>query len=77
MDDGSKKSNSLAYYLCTDCFSLEEVKLLGEVLFNKYGIQVSYHKQRESYRIYIPTRSYLQFHNIILPYVHSSMHYKL
>lgn len=77
MDDGSKKSNSLAYYLCTDCFTLDQVKLLGEVLFKNYGIQVSYHKQRESYRIYIPTRHYLQFHNLILPHVHPSMLYKL
>jgi hypothetical protein len=77
MDDGSKKSNCLAYYLCTDCFTLEEVKLLGEVLFKKYQIQVSYHKQRENYRIYVPTTYYLLFHNLILPYMHSSMIYKL
>lgn len=32
MDDGSKKSNAQAYYFCTDCFSLQDVKYLGSII---------------------------------------------
>jgi hypothetical protein len=35
MDDGSKKNNAQAYYLCTDGFNLEEVKFLGSVFKEK------------------------------------------
>lgn len=77
MDDGSLKSNCLAYILCTDSFSLLECKLLAQVFFDKFGIRTSFHKQRKNYRIYIPRSEYSKFRNLVKPYIIPSMFYKL
>ena len=79
MDDGSLKrwGTSQAYILCTDSFSKDQVILLGDMLFKKYNIHVSYHKQRDNYRIYIPRKHSKEFRSIILPYIHPNFNYKL
>lgn len=77
MDDGSKKSNVQAYYLCTDCFSLEDVKFLGAIFIKNWGIHVGYHKHRENYRIYIPTGYAKNFKALIEEHVVETMQYKL
>lgn len=77
MDDGSLKSNYLAYYLCTDNFTKEEVLLLGSIFLKKYNIRVNYHKNRSSYRIYIPRPEYWKFRDLIEIYIIDSMKYKL
>lgn len=77
MDDGSLKSNCLAYYLCTDCFSLLELKILAEVFLEKYNIIVNFHKKGMVYHIYISKSEYLKFRNLIEPNIHYSMNYKL
>jgi DNA-directed RNA polymerase subunit H (RpoH/RPB5) len=77
MEDGALKSNYKAYYLCTDCFSLSEVKLLAEVFLEKYNISVSFHKKGNTQRIYIPRSEYQKFKELIFPYIHTSMYYKL
>lgn len=77
MQAGILKSNCLAYYLCTDYYSLIELKRLAEVLWEKYQIQVHFYKKGNSYRIYISKPEYLKFRNMIEPYIHVSMNYKL
>ena len=77
MDDGSLKSNCLSYYLCTDCFSLLELKTLSEVFKEKYNISVNFHKKGNYYRIYIPRAEYSKFRSIVEPHLHPSMYYKL
>jgi hypothetical protein len=77
MDNGSLKSNCLSYYLCTDCFNLDELKVIREVFKEKYDIDISFHKQRSNYRIYIPKRESKKFYNLIEKYVYISMKYKL
>jgi hypothetical protein len=77
MDNGSLKSNSQSYYLHTDCFELDELKVLREVLKEKYDLDVSFHKQRLNYRVYIPRREYKKFYNLIEKDVHISMRDKL
>lgn len=77
MDDGSKKSNAQAYYLCTDCFNLEQVKFLGSVFKDKWGIHVSYHKSRTNYRIYIPVQGSVKFKAMTEKYILQSFKYKL
>lgn len=77
MDDGSKKSNAHAYYLCTDNFNLEELLYLKKLLIKKYGINTSFHKKGRNYRIYIPVKDSKNFVNLIRPYVIKSMLYKL
>ena len=76
MDHGTHKSNSNAYYLCTDCFSLKDLKRLGEYFLFTYGITVSYHKIGRNYRIYIPRVYYEKFKTLILPSMHPSMLHK-
>jgi len=65
MDNGFLKSNCLSYYLCTDCFELQDLKVLREVFKEKYDIDISFHKQRLSYRVYIPKRESKKFYNLI------------
>lgn len=77
MDDGSQKSNSNAYYLCTDCFYIEDLKRLGEFIRNTHGITVSYHKKGENYRLYIPRAHYNELKNLILSSVDPNMMYKV
>lgn len=79
MDDGNLKKvkNTLSYRICTDSYTIEELKILGEVL-KKYEIEISYHKQRPGqYRIYIPTKYKERFKELIESYVVETMKYKL
>lgn len=77
MDDGSKKSNGKAYYLCTDSFSLIEVKYLGYLFLKFWNIHVSYHKKGSNYRIYIPSKYQDTFKGLIKEFIVPSMFYKL
>ncbi len=78
MDDGSLKSNARAYYLCTDNFTLSELKLMHAYLKTTYGWELAYHKKGlHSYRLYIPARFFHSFRQCIQPYIHASMYYKL
>ncbi len=77
MDVGSPLSNNSAYSLCTDCFSLVDLKRLGEFFLFTYGIPISYLKKGKSYRIYIPRVHYEKFKTLILPNIHPSMIHKV
>lgn len=77
MDDGSLKSNTYAYYLCTDSFTLYELKILALIFQDKYNIVVNFHKKGNSYRIYISRSEYDKFRILIQDYIHPSMFYKL
>lgn len=77
MDYGSHKSNSFAYYFCTDSFSIEDQKRLGDYLEKTYGIKVAFHKKGKYYRIYIPRAHYSKLKTIMKSNVHSSMMYKV
>jgi hypothetical protein len=77
MDNGTKKSNVIAYYLCTDSFSLAEVKLLGTIFKSNWNIHVSYHKKGNNYRIFIPTKYAEIFKDLIKDYIINSFKYKL
>lgn len=74
MDNGSLKSNKKAYYLCTNNLSSFDIK---DVLLEKYNISTSILKKGKSYHIYIPGSEYQKFKNIIFPYIHTSMYYKI
>lgn len=79
MDDGSLKryKTTQAFILCTDSFSKEQVLFLGDLIFTKFNIHVNYHKQRDNYRIYIPSKHFNDFRQIVLPYTHNNFIYKL
>lgn len=77
MDDGYKRKESNSGLLCTDNFNYEELEFLKELFIKKYNIVVSFHKKGNNYRIYIPTKYFDNFKNLIKPYIVDSMSYKL
>jgi len=77
MDIGCLKSNRKAYSLNTDSYKLDELKRIGEILKNKYDVEISFHKQGLNYKIDIPVKEYIKFRNLIEVYIDSSMKYKL
>lgn len=81
MDDGSLKkvgSKFRTSILCTDSFSLEDIKLLRNIFQTNFGIHISIYTNRPNqYRIYIPKSYYNLFKEIITPWMHESMQYKI
>ena len=79
MDDGSKVSGGLK--LCTNSFSFADcnflVKLLHENFNLKASVQLTGAKNKEQYHIYIWKESMPLLREIVGPYVHSSMKYKI
>jgi hypothetical protein len=65
--------------IACNSFTLQEVEYLASILRNKFDldctIQKIYIKDRNS--IYIKKNSIQKLENLILPYLHVSMHYKL
>jgi len=75
-DDGSKQGPG--FFLNTQSFTLKEVELLIKVLKSKFDLDCSANKQsKEQYRIYIKKDSMNKFKDLITPYFHKSMLYKL
>lgn len=72
MDDGSKTKNG--YYLCTNCFELEELYQLQTILLEKFQIVTRLHKGN---KLYITAKSTALFTYLISPYIHETMKYKL
>lgn len=59
-DDGSFNKTSQLVVICTDSFSLEEVKLLANTLNKKFNLECYVNKtakNRKGFRILIPRRS--------------------
>ena len=76
MQDGSRGS-SKGLYVCTDSFTFEDVKRLADFLRMKYKLSCSIHKVNGRFRIYILVKSIPVIKELIIPYMHSSMLYKL
>lgn len=78
MDDGSLKWNKKlkAVRICTDNFTLGEVKLLIRLLNEQHSLNASIYSQRSRFRIYIPNDNYI-FSNLINEYVYDCMKYKI
>jgi len=80
-DDGT--SDRSGFVLHTNSFSKGEVELLIKVLNNKFNFNCSMHfrketlKTKKSYTIYINSDSYYRFIDLVSPYFHSTMQYKL
>lgn len=73
MDDGTKPNQS-GYLFCTQSFSNEDVVIIRDVLFNKFKLNTTKHKDNA---IYITSNSKLAFKKLIEPYIVESMKYKL
>lgn len=77
MDDGGKVGKGLK--LATNNFNYKEVLYLINILYNKYNIKSTIQKTGvdNQYNIYILSESMPLLREIVLPYFHSSMKYKL
>jgi hypothetical protein len=77
MDDGSSLGKGAR--IATNCFTLEEINLLCNVLKSRYKIIATPNKcgKDKGYIIYIHVNSMKLFINIIKPYLLPSLYYKL
>jgi hypothetical protein len=77
MDDGSNLKNSAR--IATNCFTIEEITFLCDVLKQKFGIVATPCKGGvgKGFIIYIHVESMKLFSSIVKPYMIPSMHYKL
>ena len=77
MDDGSKLGSG--FKIATNCFELSELEELCKLLFEKYNLNCTIQllKTSNNYSIYIISSSIPTLRKILLPYMHSSMKYKL
>jgi hypothetical protein len=78
MDDGSLyKNKGLKFY--TNCFTLKEIKFLQNILLEKYLLESTIHKTGNinQYNIYILKSSMNNLINIVKPYIHPTMMYKI
>ena len=77
MDDGGITNSGIR--IATNSFKLKEVELLNDVLKSKYNLETTIQKIwiKDQYSIYIKKQSIPNLRNIVLPFIHSSMLYKL
>ena len=79
MGDGSALSHGLI--ICTNSYSLEDIVRLMNVLMIRYRLECTITLKRQNkkieYMIYISQSSMPSLLNIVSPYMHSSMLYKL
>lgn len=76
-DDGGKVSSGLK--IATNSFTYDEVNFLAKILRDKYNFKVSVIKAGalNQYNLYISKSSMKDLVEIIKPYLHSTMYYKL
>lgn len=80
-DDGNK--NGSGFVLNTQSFTKAEILLLIKVLKTKFDLNCSLHTRKatkrtlESYTFYIKAESIPKFKELIKPFFHESMRYKL
>lgn len=75
MDDGSKSRNSV--YLNTQQFSYEDQLQLVLMLKESFNLRATLNKDKCYFRIRISSYSISHFRELVLPYLHPSMLYKL
>lgn len=62
--------------LQTQCFTIQEIVLLINVLIIKFGLECNIHKQGGYFVIYIKSKSIKKNLHNMLPYIHPTMLYK-
>ena len=77
MDDGSKVGGGLK--LCTNSFSFADCNFLATLLYKNFNLKASVQSAsaKDQYHIYIWKESMPLLRDIVGPYVHSSMKYKI
>lgn len=74
--DGSR-GTCRGLYLCTDGFTLPDIKRLFNYLIESYNVKCSIHKAGGHHRIYILAKSVQTVRDLVIPHIHVSMLYKL
>ena len=77
MDDGSIDKISQRAFICSDCFTLEEHKILQGVLKENFNLNSKIVKYKEYNRLHFTVVETRKLCEIIRPYVIKSMEYKL
>uniref|UniRef100_UPI003001AE20 LAGLIDADG homing endonuclease n=1 Tax=Malassezia equina TaxID=1381935 RepID=UPI003001AE20 len=77
MDDGARVGKSIKW--STNCFSYDDCLLLSQILYKKYGLKCNVHNagKENQYVIYVLKESMPILRNLIIPYIVSSMLYKI
>lgn len=75
MGDGSAQNRGLV--ICTDSYTIQDVVSLINVFIIKYRLDCTIWIIKNKYRIYIKQNSMPLLRTTVLPYLHSSMLYKL
>jgi heme/copper-type cytochrome/quinol oxidase subunit 1 len=73
--DGTKTYKGIT--LQTQCFTLEEVIFIINILIHKFNLNCSIHMQRKQPTIYISSKSMEKIQSDLLPFFCKSMKYKL
>ena len=77
MDDGGKSVYNQTI-LHTRSFSLDDVKYLQSVLFDNFGLKTRLEeKKKDQWVIFIPVRQKIRLKDIVGPFMHESMLYKI
>lgn len=69
MDDGFRRTDCKAVYLCTSGYSIKEQNFLQIILKERYGLETKIYFARKNARIYFPASSAKRFCDLIRPYV--------
>jgi len=77
MDDGHCENKAGRYKISTQCFSLEEQKLLQILLKKKFNLDTVLYKKDRSNILVIKRNSIKLFRELIEPFIIPSMKYKL
>ena len=75
MGDGTKVYKGLT--LQTQSFTVKECVFIISILIHKFNLKCSLHMQRNLPTIYISSKSMEKLRPLILPYICSSMRYKI
>jgi hypothetical protein len=80
MDLGTSFKNK-GFKFSTNSFTLKEIQIqnLALILKTKYNLEINIHKSglNNQYNIYVPKASFIILREIVKPYFHPTMIYKL
>jgi hypothetical protein len=77
MDDGGRRGDCRSGYLNTNAYRVHEVESLKSCLLHNFGMKTSTHFAAGKPRIYIPSREFERFCDLVAPFVIPEMSYKL
>lgn len=75
MDNGSVLGSG--YKIATHCFLKSELEALCKLLYDKYSLECSLHKDGDKFRLYIKSSSAKTFADLVRPHMLDNMKYKL